>query len=297
MSKITSLFFIFFLLIAVADAKDIPPTEKAKIRTEEAILDLEKDQYSIPGDAEIESGELTIKGAGLVYDRKKGTVQFQKSPVKLSYGKNLRAVLGAVNADLNTRFIHASEGCVVEFENEDMFTRMEASDITLDLKNKIAEAATNTVFHYQAKAKKTKMGVDVSEMSFSASKIRYNFGEGKAAADGEAKVEFRQGYLRAAKLEADLEEKIVRAENVEVQIEDIHAHAGKVMLYYGEERAVLEGGVEAERGEEKMKADGIIINYRKGQKSMHLVGKGELDLVIKKEEKPVEEKKLQENNK
>ncbi|MEW5945061.1 MAG: hypothetical protein AB1742_02565 [bacterium] len=279
---------VAFLVPPPCSGGETDAGRRVKIYADDAVFDREKGELFIPGEVTLTLDELKIKGSALVYDRDSGAARFENSPVLVEYEGKLRARLGAVSADLGARVVSAAGGCELEYEDEEMKVLMNAASVTVDVEKETAKASgrERVAVHYFSKLEPPApedddFMPDVSEVHFSAGTVSYDFGAGRIAAAGAPVVEIENGRFAAPAFEVFLEDEIFKAAGIVMEMDDVTARAAGAVVYYGEGRAVLDGGVTAERGDEKMKAEKMEIGYRRGKRYVRLIGKGEFDLLHK----------------
>ncbi|MFH1538145.1 MAG: hypothetical protein ABIH66_04245 [bacterium] len=285
--KLLAVSFLFVLAATCAGARDEEPPKEIKVQiiTDEADFLVETGEYTMPGDVQIKVEDVVFHGKGLKYNQDEKIARFTNGPVRVESERGISGIMGNAEVNLEERTARAWGGCVFELEDEEKIVRIEAEEISLDEKTKVAVARTGAQFHYREKPAEEKTegqteDAEAREFHFYSGRITYDYGNQKVVAGKEPRFEFEDGSLTAPEIRADLAGKVINANNVEVVVDDIAARAGSAMIYYIDEKAVLADGVTAEQDKKQMQAEKININYRKGQRGIHLEGKGILDLIV-----------------
>jgi lipopolysaccharide assembly outer membrane protein LptD (OstA) len=276
-------------------AKPGAATQTVRISADSAQYSLEQEVITIEGGVSIESGDMKVSGAKLVYDNNTHVAALTGSPVTLMRGPKTKATAGRIVVNLDERRAEAQDGVFVEHRDGAVSVtfKCEALDFNYQTGDAAARSGVEMVyrdedrekaFREQQKSGPTDSGnlkVAVSPARITASKIQYNVDTGALKAAGTVRVALPELTLDASDVNANLKDRRIEAAGgISAQMKDMTASAGRAEIHYGKRTAVFEKGVRATRGADVMTGERVEVDYTPGKRAMRVKGPVDIRMEI-----------------
>lgn len=280
---------------AALAAKMDSATQTVRINADSALYSLEDEIITIDGNVSIESGDLKVKGAKLVYSNTTHIAVLSGSPVVLTRGKTTKATAGRIEVHLDDSMAKAWDGISVDHRDGPVTATFKCASMDMNYKTGDVTARVGVEMTYrdedQEKAfreKKKKSGsgdaaalnVAVSPARITAGQVSFNLETGALRAGQVVHVVLPELTLDAMDVHGNFEEKYLEAVGgIYAEMNDMSAKAGRAIILYGKRQAVFEKGVRATRGADVMTGERVEMDYTPGKRMVRV--KGPVDIQLK----------------
>jgi lipopolysaccharide export system protein LptA len=276
-------------------AKSDSATQTVRINADSALYSLEDEIITIDGNVSIESGDLKVRGAKLVYSNTTHIAVLSGSPVVLTRGKTTKATAGRIQINLDESVAKAWDGISLDhrdgpvtatFKCASMDMNYQTGDVTARVGVEMTYRDEDQEKAFREKKKKSRAGdtaalnVAVSPARISAGQVSFNLETSALRAGQVVHVALPELTLDATDVHGNLKEKYLEAAGgIHAEMNDMNAKAGRAVIYYGKRQAVFEKGVRATRGADVMTGERVEMDYTPGKRTVRV--KGPVDIQLK----------------
>jgi|GEM_PF-7053153 len=291
--------FLFFAALANAaktTEKKIE-TDNMEIISERADVDMESEEFTIPGAVEIKIGDIRIKGKNLTFSNKTMIAELSGNPLTATLGTEIQAEAGKIFLDINKEQATLSGGC--RFTQTRAGGRVEFESETIDTnygEKGWARSRGEVKIHYMKIEGKDKQKaetdgaakkpvIDTDEVFGTAGTVYYTFDDRQLEASHTVRIEIKEGAFTAAELKGNLEkEKLALSGGIQGKIKDVSFSAARMDIDYKAQETDIWGGVDVTRDSgDHFKADHVWLRYKEGARALKTSGGVQMNLKVDKE--------------
>jgi lipopolysaccharide assembly outer membrane protein LptD (OstA) len=273
-------------------------TEMMTINADSANVDMEAEEFTIPGAVEIKLGDIHVTGRNLKFNKKTMIAELSGNPLVAELGTDIRAEAGHVALDINEQKALLSGGCRMTQTRKDSLVDFESEKIDANYgENGWAESAGEVKIHYKKIAGAGKPGqkpaegspekkpmIDTEEVFGTAGSVYYALDTHLLDASHTVRIELKDGAFSASALKGDLDkEKLALSGGIQGKIKDVSFSANRMDINYNTQEADIWGGVKAERDNgDRYQSEHIYFKYKEGERTFNSTGGTLANLKVEK---------------
>jgi lipopolysaccharide assembly outer membrane protein LptD (OstA) len=308
----TGLIIIFTIasasVFAASAASEKPDAKKAAtdtmvIITERSDIDLESEEFTIPGAVQIELGDIKISAASLKFSNKTHIAELTGHPLLATLRTDVTAEAGKAVIDFDKERADLSGGCRFVQQHEGVYAEVESENIETDFGEKgwvqsrgVVKINYKDLMPKQSETKqdaadaKKKPMIELDEGYVTAGAAYYSLETREIEASQTVRLVFKYYSLETREIEAsqtvrlEIKKGAVSAESlkgnlkkkkaalgggIKGKIKDISFTADRIDIDYGKQEADIWGDVKVERDNgDKFKSRHVWVRYKEGERDI-----------------------------